>query len=676
MLLQVLSWLFFFAAAWALFALGLTLPARVHGFRPKPMMRVVWSVLTGVAIGGLVLGALPIFTNLDQPPAVSTWLIFIVTPVFLVVWLVEQVLRNELQGHPVRRVLLRTTFCLLPFAALAAMCWIAAQAHMAGCLSTGAWVLWLTGLVAFLVAVGVTLTQRWWRYPLVAVAATESSAVQPSGPNSAILLRRRSAWLAAGTLLAIGLHVALLNLDSWLLSRSLQAERREATAAAAAAVDPSDLKTLTIAREKYYAAQAAWREEVKDLPEQRDEARLMDYWNVVAGYGVAGVAEIAAAAEAEATGRKVIRGNSWNHAPAEPLPHFLVRHAQSITVLRDAIQAGPCISTMEEQLNYKTDEKYNHFTPQWVFWEGQQLLRVDAINAIAAGRHADAFADLQTLVKLSEGSRLAQDLYGWRFCVNVRWLSIEPILEWLLHDPATPDPVLRQIAALEITAPLADSPSMFRWAQQEAIDTAGRLCDGDDRYTYGSAKVFRGWYWGAMARSLVLTHCLAADRERLAEMAIIGTTPNWQKRATWQALVRKWQKSDGVEDGPFRYLAAPTSAPWLLGDFRYGVERDCRLAMARVAAAAELFKRRTGQYPTTVEELQPFELPTPPLDPYSGKSLRLKIADGGLWVYSVNTDGVDNGGAEYVDEEHPGDLVFRMGEAYCTWETKRHATAE
>jgi hypothetical protein len=73
---------------------------------------------------------------------------------------------------------------------------------------------------------------------------------------------------------------------------------------------------------------------------------------------------------------------------------------------------------------------------------------------------------------------------------------------------------------------------------------------------------------------------------------------------------------------------------------RYLGQRDGLL----VAIALELFHRRSGRYPASLEELAPGLLPEVPRDRISGGPLRYRLVDGRPVVYSVGADGDDDGG--------------------------------
>jgi len=78
---------------------------------------------------------------------------------------------------------------------------------------------------------------------------------------------------------------------------------------------------------------------------------------------------------------------------------------------------------------------------------------------------------------------------------------------------------------------------------------------------------------------------------------------------------------------------------------------------AEAAIAAELFHRRHGRMPASLDELVPEFLPKVPLDPYDGQPLRSVARDGSLVIYSIGHNSTDDDGhrADDIDE---GDLTF------------------
>ncbi len=63
------------------------------------------------------------------------------------------------------------------------------------------------------------------------------------------------------------------------------------------------------------------------------------------------------------------------------------------------------------------------------------------------------------------------------------------------------------------------------------------------------------------------------------------------------------------------------------------------------AIAIELYRRRNGAYPETLNPLVPELLPTLPVDRFDGRPLRYRLTDDGPLLYSIGSDRIDDGGA-------------------------------
>lgn len=96
--------------------------------------------------------------------------------------------------------------------------------------------------------------------------------------------------------------------------------------------------------------------------------------------------------------------------------------------------------------------------------------------------------------------------------------------------------------------------------------------------------------------------------------------------------------------GPFSFksMLIPT---FQLGWWRGMIlANQARLRAAAVAVAAERFRRMHGRWPEGLTELGPTLLPRVPDDPYGGNPLIYRRLADGVVVYSVGSDGTDNGG--------------------------------
>jgi len=85
----------------------------------------------------------------------------------------------------------------------------------------------------------------------------------------------------------------------------------------------------------------------------------------------------------------------------------------------------------------------------------------------------------------------------------------------------------------------------------------------------------------------------------------------------------------------------------------------------QLAYATELFKRRTGRYPSSLAELPNDRGETMKIDPFTGDYFGYRLTDDGPRIYSLSEDGIDSGGnhspqwdRDNGNEEGSDDYVF------------------
>jgi hypothetical protein len=71
-----------------------------------------------------------------------------------------------------------------------------------------------------------------------------------------------------------------------------------------------------------------------------------------------------------------------------------------------------------------------------------------------------------------------------------------------------------------------------------------------------------------------------------------------------------------------------------------------QVRLAQTALAVESFRLAQGKLPEKLDELVPQFLSTVPSDPFDGQSLRYHRLAKGYVIYSVGSDGHDDGGRE------------------------------
>ncbi|HEV3341741.1 MAG TPA: hypothetical protein VG125_15345 [Pirellulales bacterium] len=111
---------------------------------------------------------------------------------------------------------------------------------------------------------------------------------------------------------------------------------------------------------------------------------------------------------------------------------------------------------------------------------------------------------------------------------------------------------------------------------------------------------------------------------------------------------------------PMTRLVVPSFLPVVDAFGRVTARRD----VARMAIAAERFRRSKGHWPATLDDLVPDFAERLPADPFSGGPLKFQLASDGCRVYSVGPDGIDQGGSGL--ESQADDIAFRLPNHHST----------
>jgi hypothetical protein len=91
---------------------------------------------------------------------------------------------------------------------------------------------------------------------------------------------------------------------------------------------------------------------------------------------------------------------------------------------------------------------------------------------------------------------------------------------------------------------------------------------------------------------------------------------------------------------------------------------EATVTLARTAIACERYRLANGDLPAKLDDLVPEYLDVAPLDPCDGQPLRYVSDAGGVRLYSIGADLVDDGGGGATGSPAaafaPSDIVFRL----------------
>lgn len=119
-----------------------------------------------------------------------------------------------------------------------------------------------------------------------------------------------------------------------------------------------------------------------------------------------------------------------------------------------------------------------------------------------------------------------------------------------------------------------------------------------------------------------------------------------EEAAGYEIYRREMSTSDSMVSrlDAYRYRPLMILLPALGRALETKLERRARVEAFTVGIGAELYKRKTGDWPESVGELVPRYLPEIPEDPFTGGAIGFAIRDGHPVVYAVGPDGDDDGG--------------------------------
>lgn len=289
-------------------------------------------------------------------------------------------------------------------------------------------------------------------------------------------------------------------------------------------------------------------------------------------------------------------------------------------------------------------------------------------NARAAGRNHDAeqaLLDITTAIKLAEHlaevPTLISDLVSLN-CFAIARLEVDRILrdQQKLFSDAQLAELSHRLAAFRggvIRVRVDNERVFFQDMLQRLYTDDGR---GDGRLTRDAARNlailsnFGSPYAAEFKQSVsmlmpVMTGLDAGRAETLRKYNEI-----MDLQTAWAALPF-WQRGDDTPDMAFmqlqrsplsaaRYWVVVALCPAIASSSDFGVratqERDGTLT----AIALELFKRRNGRHPATLNQLVPRYLPSAPIDQFDGNLIRYRIDNDRPLLYSIGADGEDQGG--------------------------------
>jgi hypothetical protein len=269
------------------------------------------------------------------------------------------------------------------------------------------------------------------------------------------------------------------------------------------------------------------------------------------------------------------------------------------------------------------------------------LLQYDALHLAQTGKHAEALRSCRAILNagrsLDDEPLVISQLIRIA-CVYVAASSAEQVL-------ALGEPPVEELVALQQLAELEERHASIAVGYRGERALLHRVFTGiaEDRIDMRDMPVEKGadmafrerWARWTLRRQARAEHPrMLKMLTRIVDVARLPT----HEQATAEGKIRA--ELNALPDASLirTFLPGLTS----LGDA--GRRKVAYMRCVKTMMALERYRRDRGTWPVTLDELAPGLLKAVPLDPFDGKPLRYKRLADGVLVYSVGTDGVDNGG--------------------------------
>ncbi len=149
---------------------------------------------------------------------------------------------------------------------------------------------------------------------------------------------------------------------------------------------------------------------------------------------------------------------------------------------------------------------------------------------------------------------------------------------------------------------------------------------------------------------------MTAQFDKITDQALTKLNmPYWERMHALSLA----DEMKSLTDGPiarYRYLFVSLLTPAYDTILNKAVVSDSERHGVFLGLALELYHREHHKWPTSLDELSPRWSPAVPVDPITGKPLHYKVVNDRPIVYSVGTDGDDDGGRIPLDDNGQPDV--------------------
>ncbi len=303
--------------------------------------------------------------------------------------------------------------------------------------------------------------------------------------------------------------------------------------------------------------------------------------------------------------------------------------------------------------------------PLPVLRDGTRLLTIDAYRAAETNDPGRADADIRAILQMADHARETRVLIGDLVAVALSSRACD-LLGTLLHDHPQLFSPEQLVAIAHRLATVGGGTLRVRFDSERAIfeDMLQRYYTDDGHGDglprpdlLGMATMVDGQtrdnspLGGACAKLLLP----AASTVMAGRRDLHAAFRDYIDRSDVEAELPLWERPaqvahDGLEAmgrsplAHVRYWPLFILAPALDNAGRIGEYATQTRDATLTALVLELYRRRHGEYPSSLAALTPQWLPKVPPDRYDGQPLKYRLVDGQPLLYSVGVDRKDDGG--------------------------------
>ena len=303
-----------------------------------------------------------------------------------------------------------------------------------------------------------------------------------------------------------------------------------------------------------------------------------------------------------------------------------------------------------------------------------QWLSASALYNLHQGNPKDACADVRAMLAIVKGE--ADERITISQLVRIAIASIGESVTWeILQDPDVSDDDLAQLQqdwqSLEFTAPIEQAMKFERVENLQEFEQARKSSEKFNRlwgyyYTSDTSPDRGGDMMPLKKRSVFLRKW-----DELRWRWFWSYQDELHSLQEFQGLKINQNSSNGLRDLLSQSFNGLASAK------RKATRIETAQNVVVTAIALKRYELRHQQLPATLDDLTPGLLQTVPIDCMDGQPLRYRPnADGTFLLYSVGSNGMDDGGNPSLEKGVTGSYYYWQNDHALDWVWPQPATEE